>query len=48
VQSPADYGLLLDALDRAGFAGLPHAGDAWRRGYAHANLARILAESLPG
>jgi membrane dipeptidase len=48
VQSPADYALLLDALDRAGFAGLPHAGDAWRRGYAHANLARILAESLPG
>ena len=48
IQSPAEYVRLLDALEAAGFERL--AGDVaadWRCAYSHANLARILTDSLP-
>jgi len=48
IQSPAEYVRLLDALEAAGFERL--AGDVaadWRGAYSHANLARILMDSLP-
>jgi membrane dipeptidase len=41
VQSPAEYGKLLDALDAAGFG----ARGGSRGGFAHANLARVITES---
>ncbi|MFZ9914798.1 MAG: dipeptidase [Phycisphaerales bacterium] len=45
IQSPAQYARLLEALEGAGFTHL--GGEGWRRGYAHANLARVLEASLP-
>jgi membrane dipeptidase len=48
IQSPAQYGRLLDALETAGFARVADAdASSWRSDYAEANLARILMESLP-
>ncbi|MFM7262116.1 MAG: dipeptidase [bacterium] len=48
IQSPAEYARLLDALETAGFTRVAaRDAAAWKRDYTHANLARVLAESLP-
>ena len=45
IQSPSEYARLLDALHDADFGML--AGDAWREGFTHANLSRVLLQALP-
>jgi membrane dipeptidase len=47
IQSPTQYARLLPALADAGFAALPGAARDALGGFAHANLARILRETLP-